>query len=133
VTGEGTGGRATFFRPIVACTSPPVSAKRFATSRSVSPETSSRAAMTSLKSISPIEVSNASSTRARLIIEAGCTPVVVIRTNSSRSASVNNTGRFFCEGITNILSGRGKDLPATNLPTRHPRTQQRHATSGCAR
>ena len=71
VTGEGTGGCARCLRAIVARMSPPVSANRLATSRSVSPETPSRAAITSLGSTSLVEVSNASSTRARLIIEAG--------------------------------------------------------------
>jgi len=71
VTGEGTGGSRRCLRPIVAQMSPPVSANRSAASRSVSPETPSRAAITSLGSTTPVEVSNASSTRARLIIEAG--------------------------------------------------------------
>src|SRR6516162_2738437 len=71
VTGEGTGGCARCLRPIVALTSPPASANRFATSRNVSPETPTRAAITSLGSTSPTEVSSASSTRARLIIDAG--------------------------------------------------------------
>jgi hypothetical protein len=57
-------------REIVARTSPPVSANRLATSRSISPETSNRAAITSFGSGSPIEVSNASRTRARLIADA---------------------------------------------------------------
>jgi hypothetical protein len=52
-------------------------------------------------------VSNASSTSARLIIEAGCTPVVVTLTNASRSAEVNVTGRFFCDEMR-ILTGREK-------------------------
>jgi hypothetical protein len=39
VTGEGTGGNSRCLRPIVACTSPPVSAHRFETNRTVSRET----------------------------------------------------------------------------------------------
>ncbi|ELB88161.1 hypothetical protein Rwratislav_36104 [Rhodococcus wratislaviensis IFP 2016] len=88
-------------RPIVASTSRPVSANRLATSRNVSPETPNRAAITSFSSTTPTEVSSASNTRARRIIEAGCTPVVVNRSKNSRSAKLNVTGRFFCEGIAN--------------------------------
>jgi hypothetical protein len=100
VTGDGTGGRSRFLRPIVASTSPPVSANRLATSRSISPETPSRAAITSFGSGSPTEVSSASSTRARLIADAECTPVVVSRSSSSRSRADNVTGRFNWEAIT---------------------------------
>jgi hypothetical protein len=60
-------------------------------------------AITSFASTSPTEVSSASSTRARMIVDAGCTPVVVNRINSSRSRAVNVTGRFFCEGTTTVL------------------------------
>ena len=99
VTGDGTGGRSRFLREIVARTSPPVSVNRLATSRSISPETPSRAAITSFGSGSPTEVSSASSTRARLIVDAGCTPVVVSRINSSRSRADNVTGRFISEAM----------------------------------
>ena len=58
----------------MAWTSPPVSAKRFATSRNVSHETSSLAAITSSGSTTPTEVSNASSTHARLIAMACSQP-----------------------------------------------------------
>ena len=108
VTGDGTGGRSRFLREIVARISPPVSANRLATSRSISPETPSRAAITSFGSGSPAEVSSASSTRARLIIDAGCTPVVVSRSNSSRSRADNVTGRFNSEGTTTILVRQGE-------------------------
>nr|GLK33495.1 hypothetical protein GCM10017611_03370 [Rhodococcus wratislaviensis] len=79
-----------------------------ATSRTVSPETPNRAAITFFSSTTPTEVSSASNTRARRIIEAGCTPVVVNRSKNSRSAELNVTGRFFCEGMTTVLTGRGE-------------------------
>jgi hypothetical protein len=122
VTTEATGGSSRCLREIVACTSPPVSANRLATRRSVSPETPSRAASTSFGSTTPPEVSNASSTRARMIIEAGCTPVLVSRTSSSRSDSVNTTGRFFCEPTTPILSGRAEK--ACRTPRCQPNTPE---------
>src|SRR6266545_5731109 len=122
VTTETTGGSSRCFREIVACASPPVSANRLATSRNVSPETPSRAASTSFASTSPPEVSNASSTRARMIIEAGCTPVLVSRTSSSRSDSVNTTGRFFCEPTTPILFGRAEK--ACRTPPCQPNTPE---------
>ena len=71
VTGDGTGGCSRCLRSIVAQMSPPVSAKRLATSRSVSPETPTRAAITSFASTSPAAVFSASSTRARMIIDSG--------------------------------------------------------------
>ena len=46
VTGEGTGGNSRSFRPVVAQTSPPVSANRLEISRTVSHETPTRAAIT---------------------------------------------------------------------------------------
>ncbi|MDR6597229.1 hypothetical protein J2S66_005613 [Saccharothrix longispora] len=95
-------------REIVARTSPPVSANRLATSRSVSPETPSRAATTSFEPGSPAEVSSASSTRARMIDDAGCTPVVVHRINSSRSRADSLTGRFKCDTTTPVLVRQGK-------------------------
>jgi hypothetical protein len=52
-------------------------------------------------------MSSASRTRARLIIDALRTPVVVTRTNASRSSVLNATGYFFCDDTT-VLSGRGK-------------------------
>jgi len=58
----------------------------------------------------------------RLINEAGCTSVVVIRTSTSRSASVNDTGRFFCEGMTNSLAGAGEGSASTVLPAVAPQT-----------
>lgn len=45
---------------------------------------------------------------ARRIIEAGCTPVVVNPSKNSRSAELNVTGRFFCEGMPTVLTGRGE-------------------------
>jgi hypothetical protein len=71
VTGEGTGGSSRCLRAIVAKASPPVSSKRLATSRTVSPVTPAFAAITSFRSTSPAESSSASSTRARRIIDAG--------------------------------------------------------------
>ncbi len=118
VTVEATGGSARCLREIVACTSPPVSANRLATSRSVSPETSRRDAITSFASTSPAEVSNASNTRARMIIEAGCTPVLVNRTNSARSDSLSTTGRFFCEGTITILTWQIPGPARCHSPTR---------------
>ena len=115
VTGDGTGGRSRFLREIVARTSPPVSANRLATSRSISPETPSRAAITSFGSGSPIEVSSASRTRARLIVDAGCTPVVVSRINSSRSRADNLTGRFISEAMTTASQSQAPQLSSDTL------------------
>ena len=108
VTGEGTGGNSRSFRPIVAQASPPVSANRLEIRRTVSHETPARAAITARGSTSPADVSSASRTRARLIIDALRTPVVVTRTNASRSSTLNETGYFFCDDMT-VLSGRGKE------------------------
>ncbi|MFD9687812.1 hypothetical protein ACFWXO_18865 [Kitasatospora sp. NPDC059088] len=55
---------------------------------------------------SPTEVSNASSTRARLIIDALRTPVVVTRTNARRSSALNATGYFFCEDTAPLPAER---------------------------
>ncbi|MET7666277.1 hypothetical protein ABZS99_47700 [Streptomyces sp. NPDC005463] len=66
----------------MAHTSPPVSAYRFETSRTDSHETPTRSAITTRGSTSPTEASSASNTRARLIIDALRTPVVVTRTNA---------------------------------------------------
>jgi len=82
VTGEGTGGNSRSFRPTVAQASPPVSTNRFEIRRTVSHETPTRAAITARGSTSPAEMSSASRTRARLIIDAPRTPVVVTRTNA---------------------------------------------------
>jgi hypothetical protein len=79
VTGEGTGGNSRSLRPIVAQTSPPVSVNRLETKRTVSHETPARSAITARGSTPPTEVSSASRTRARLIIDALRTPVVVTR------------------------------------------------------
>ncbi|MGW5172733.1 hypothetical protein ACWEQ1_35970, partial [Streptomyces nodosus] len=57
-----------------------------------------------------------------MIIEAPRTPVVVTRTNSSRSRTVNLTGHFFCEPTTTVLSGKGKGIRQT--PTSQPDTPQ---------
>jgi hypothetical protein len=120
VTGEGTGGNSRSFRSIVAQTSPPVSANRLEISRTVSPETPTRAAITARGSTLPTDVSSASRTRARLIIDALRTPVVVTRTNASRSSTPNETGYFFCDDMT-VLSGRGKEGKTT--------CQARHSTN----
>ncbi|MEO6088009.1 MAG: hypothetical protein ABIQ18_33350 [Umezawaea sp.] len=69
-------------------------------------------------STSPTEVSNASSTRARLIADAGRTPVTVNRSNSSRSRTVNVTGGFISD-TTTILARQDKDLPGNSLPITH--------------
>jgi len=119
VTGEGTGGNSRSFRPIVAQASPPVSANRFEIRRTVSHETPTRAAITARGSTSPAEMSSASRTRARLIIDALRIPVVVTRSNASRSSTLNATGYFFCDDTT-VLSGRRKredNLPGSTL---HP-------------
>jgi hypothetical protein len=55
-----------------------------------------------------------------MIIDGGRTPVVVTRLNSSRSASVNMTGRFFCQPMTTVLSGRGGETHRT--PPSQPNT-----------
>src|ERR1700733_185188 len=107
VTTEGTGGNSRSFRPTVTQTSPSVSANRFETKRTVSHETPTRSAITARGSTPPTDVSSASSTRARLIIDALRTPVVVTRTSASRSSTLSATGYFFCDGMT-ILSGRGE-------------------------
>ncbi|WP_447002305.1 hypothetical protein ACRAKI_21505 [Saccharothrix isguenensis] len=87
---------------------PPVSANRLATSRSISPDTPSRAAITSFGSGSPTETSSSSSTWARLIDDAGCTPVVVSRINASRSRADNLTGRFIWDTISTVLIRQGE-------------------------
>jgi hypothetical protein len=46
----------------------------------------------------------------------GCTPVVVKRSRNSRSAEFNVTGRFFCEGMTTVLTGRGDGEVCRPLP-----------------
>ncbi|MBN0044584.1 hypothetical protein JS756_10770 [Streptomyces actuosus] len=66
----------------MAHTSPPLSAYRFEIRRTDSHETPTRSAITARGSTSPTDVSNASSTRACLIIDALRTPVVVTRTNA---------------------------------------------------
>ena len=76
-----------------------------------------RSAITARGSTPPADVSNASSTRALLIIDALRTPVVVIRTSASRSSTLNATGYFFCDGMT-VLSGRGEE--GKNLPPHTP-------------
>ncbi|CDZ87120.1 hypothetical protein RHRU231_210046 [Rhodococcus ruber] len=85
--------------------------------------------ITFFSSTTPTEVSSASNTRARRIIEAGCTPVVVNRSKNARSAELNVTGRFFCEGMTTVLTGRGKGKSAAPTVTKQDRTKQRHAPS----
>src|SRR5205814_8352077 len=87
------------------------------------PDTPGRAASASLGSNSPAEVSNASSTLARLIIEAGCTAVVVTLTSASRAAGVKVTGRFFCDGIA-VLTGRGEGEGSASHPTSQPDTPE---------
>ncbi|MBB6422069.1 hypothetical protein HDC93_007705 [Streptomyces sp. AK010] len=66
----------------MAHTSPPVSAYRFEIRRTESHETPTRSAITARGATSPANVSSASSTLARLIIDALRTPVVVTRTNA---------------------------------------------------
>ncbi|WP_371666484.1 hypothetical protein OG985_47600 [Streptomyces sp. NBC_00289] len=73
--------------------------------RTVSHETPTRSAITTRGATAPAEVSNASSTRARLIIDALRTPVVVTRSKARRSSAHNATGYFFCED-TAPLPGR---------------------------
>src|ERR1700733_13183155 len=125
VTTEGTGGNSRSFRPTVAQTSPPVSANRLEIRRTVSHETPARAAITVRGSTSPTDVSSASRTRARLIIDALRTPVVATRTSASRSSTLNETGYFFCDDMT-VLSGRGNgNLPS---PILHQSGQKLAAT-----
>jgi len=69
VTGEGTGGNSRCLRLIVAHTSPPLSANRIEINRTESRETPTLAPTLSRESFSPAQ-SSASSTRARLIVEA---------------------------------------------------------------
>ncbi len=94
VTAEGTGGNARSLRPTVAHTSPPVSAYRFEIRRTESHETPTRSAITARGATSPTDVSNASSTRTRLIIDAP-------RTQSSLGAVV--AGDTFVNGTPLVL------------------------------
>ena len=73
--------------------------------------------------------------RPALIIEAGCTPAVVIRPNSSRSASVNTTERSSAGHHERPTSGRstGSAPPPTPGPTsatKTPRTNRRDTLLG---
>lgn len=122
VTGEGTGGNAHSFRPIVAQASPPVSANRLETRRTVSHDTPARAAITTRGSTSPDDASSASSTRARLIIDALRTPVVVTRTSAARSSALNQAGYFFCDAMT-VPSGRAEQGKQSANP--HPTNQNK--------
>lgn len=118
VTGDGTGGRSRFLRDTVAGASPPVSANRLTTSRSISPETPRRAAITSSGSGSPTEVSSSSRTWARLIDDAGCTPVVTRRINAPRSRADKLTGRFNWDAMSTVLVRQGEG-PAGQQPLSH--------------
>ncbi len=120
VTGEGTGGHARSFRSTVAHTSPPVSAYRFEIRRTDSHETPTRSAITARGSTSPTDVSNASSTRARLIIDALRTPVVVTRTNARRSSTLNATGYFFCEDTAPCPAERNRQGSLPDPQLRQP-------------
>src|SRR5262249_58655936 len=118
VRGGGRGGNRRSFRESVPHTSPRAPATRLEIRRTVSPETPTRAAITARGSTSPADVSSASRTRARLIIDALRTPVVVTRTNASRSSTLNETGYFFCDDMTGPVwqRERGKDnLPSPKL------------------
>jgi hypothetical protein len=130
VTCEDTGGNSRFFRSTVAHTSPPVSANRLETSRTVSHETPTCSAMTTRSSTAPTAVSSASSNRARRITDAGCTPVRVTRSSASRSSAANVTGYFFCDGMTTSCLAEGKeDLPDPRLH-HQSKNKQRQSTSG---
>lgn len=118
VTGEGTGGKGRFLRPTVDHTSPPVSVNRIETRRTVSHETPARSATTTREGTSPAAASRASSTRARLIIDALCTPVVVTRTSALRSSAPKATGYFFCDGMAPLSDGKqptGTDCPTARI------------------
>ncbi|MFL4909219.1 hypothetical protein ACJ6WF_40010 [Streptomyces sp. MMS24-I2-30] len=129
VTGEGTGGNARSFRPTVAHTSPPVSTYRFEIRRTDSHETPTRSAITARGSTSPTDVSNASSTRARLIIDALRTPVVVTRTNARRSSTLNATGYFFCEDTAPPARPNASDKGSLPHPQLHQPEQHLTATT----
>lgn len=115
---EGTGGNARCLRPIVHVPAGIGETLRDQPQRLTRDPKTGRDHL--LRIDTPTEVSKTNNTRARRIIEAECTPVVVIRTNSSRSTSAKVTGRLFCGVMTNVPSGRGEGSAS------HQRSNQTH-------
>ena len=108
VTIGATGGVSRGLRPIVASTSPSVSANRFAIARTVFVEVPTRCAITARSGTGPALRSDSNSTRALMIIRAGWTPVVVSLTKNSRSAADKPTVNTFARGIVRASSQQQK-------------------------
>src|SRR4029453_598277 len=109
VTIGATGGVSRGLRPIVASTSPSVSANRFATTRTVFSEVPTRSAITAISNRAGVLVQLQQHPR-RMIIRAGWVPDVVSLTRNSRSAADKPTVNTFGRGIVKPSSQQQREL-----------------------